>query len=368
MPEGTLSRQAFACNVGLSHMSDAITMPDKVHLVGSIGLDSVEEIFRTVGGMLGRRLRRVPDGEPGPRRLWVTFQYPLLRASAYLQRDPGGALRKTSGIPLLCMADGVNPADIRFGELGYVREARGSYLDFCAARDRGDLPRDARFQVCLPTPMGVTYAFCIPRDVVPVTAAYQRAMVREVELLCRSIPHRDLCIQWDFCHEMVLWDGQPQDQFALASHAEIMDSMRAICAPIPADVEVGFHLCYGDFGAKHYFDPVDAGKMVEVCNALTETVAHKIAYIHMPVPIGRTDDAFFRPLRDLKIDSGTELYLGLVHGTDGAGGTRKRIEVARRYVNDFGIATECGMARARTPETVKQLLQVHADASQEPAA
>ena len=72
-------------------------VPEKVHLVGSIGLDSVEEIYRTVGGMFGRRLRRVPDGEVGPRRLWVTFQYPLLRSSPFLQRDPGGALRKTSG-------------------------------------------------------------------------------------------------------------------------------------------------------------------------------------------------------------------------------------------------------------------------------
>ena len=33
-------------------------VPEKVHLVGSIGLDSVEHIFRTVGRMFGRRLRR----------------------------------------------------------------------------------------------------------------------------------------------------------------------------------------------------------------------------------------------------------------------------------------------------------------------
>ena len=342
-------------------------VPEKVHLVGSIGLDSVEEIFRTVGSMFGRRLKRVPDGEPGPRRLWVTFQYPLLRSSPFLQRDPGGALRKTSGIPLVCLADGVNPDDIRFGELGYVREARGSYLDFCAARERGELPRDARFQVCLPTPMGVTYAFCIPRDVVAVNAAYERAMIAEVERLCQVIPHRDLCIQWDFCHEMVLWDGQPQDQFAHASKDEIMRSMRDICAPIPDDVELGFHLCYGDFGAKHYFDPVDAGKMVEVCNALTETVRHQIAYIHLPVPVDRSDDDYFQPLKELKLKPGTEIYLGLVHGSDGADGTRRRIATASRYLKDFGIATECGVARARTPELVKSLLKVHADVSREPA-
>jgi hypothetical protein len=348
-------------------MNETVTTPDKVHLVGSIGLDSVEEIFRTVGKMLGRRLRRVPDGEVGPRRLWVTFQYPLLRSSPFLQRDPGGALRKTSGIPLLCLADGVNLADIRFGELGYVREARGSYLDFCAARERGDLPRDARFQVCLPTPLGVAYAFLIPRDVVAASEAYQRAMVSEVELLCRSIPHEDLCIQWDFCHEMIQWDGQPQDHFAPASHDEILASVRRVCAPIPDAVEVGFHLCYGDFGAKHFFDPIDAGKMVEVCNALARTVSHTIAYIHLPVPIDRSDDDYFRPLRDLRLDPTTELYLGLVHGADGADGTRRRIATAQRHVKDFGIATECGMARARTPDTVRHLLQVHAEVSREPA-
>lgn len=65
----------------------AETIPDKVHLVGSIALDSVEEVFRTTGRLLGRRLKRVPDGEPCGRRLWISWQYPLLRASAYLRPD-----------------------------------------------------------------------------------------------------------------------------------------------------------------------------------------------------------------------------------------------------------------------------------------
>jgi hypothetical protein len=43
-------------------------VPSKVHLVGSVALDSVEEVFRT-GTVLGHRLRRVLDGEPGGRRI-----------------------------------------------------------------------------------------------------------------------------------------------------------------------------------------------------------------------------------------------------------------------------------------------------------
>jgi hypothetical protein len=152
--------------------------PERVHLVGSIGLGGVEEIFRTVGRRLGGRLRRVPDGEIGGRRLWISWQYPLLRASPFLVPDPGGATHRVSRFPLLCLAAGVDPSDIEFGELGYAREARVSYQDFWAARERGDLPRQVKFQVCLPTPMAVAYAFCIERDVIAVYDAYERDIGR----------------------------------------------------------------------------------------------------------------------------------------------------------------------------------------------
>src|SRR6201988_2854124 len=129
--------------------------PATVHLVGSIGLDTVDDVYRTVGGLLGPYLRRVPDGEVGGRKLWISWQYPLLRASPYLRPDPSGAIRPTNRFPLLTLAEGIAPGDVRFGELGYAREARASYLDFVAARENGELPKNVRFQVCLPTPFAV---------------------------------------------------------------------------------------------------------------------------------------------------------------------------------------------------------------------
>jgi methionine synthase II (cobalamin-independent) len=344
-------------------------IPEGVHLVGSIGLGSVEEIFRTVGERLGRRLKRVPDGEIGGRRLWISWQYPLLRASPFLIPDPSGAVHMISRFPILCLAEGVKPADIDFGELGYAREARASYQDFCAARERGDLPSHVKFQVCLPTPMAVIYAYCSERDVLAVYDAYEKDMIREVAAVCAAIPHHDLCIQWDVCHEMLIWDGQPLDMFPKVgtAHADILSRMQRICSAVPADVELGIHLCYADFRARHFLEPRDAGKMVELANALAKAISHPLAFVHMPVPIARTDDAFFTPLQELNLAAGTELYLGVVHAADGAEGTQKRIAVARRYVRAFGIATECGIARARTPGLVKSLIEVHAATSREPA-
>jgi hypothetical protein len=48
----------------------------------------------------------------------------------------------------------------------------------------------------------------------------------------------------------------------------------------------------------------------------------------MPVLRNRNDDAYFAPLRRLTPHPETELYLGLVHFTDGVEGTRRRIATA----------------------------------------
>jgi hypothetical protein len=334
-----------------------------VHLVGSIGLDTVEDVFRTVGKELGPHLKRIPDGEVGGRKLWISWQYPLLRANTFLRPEPSGKVRPTNRFSLLTLAEGVAPSDVHFGELGYTREARASYLDFVAARDNGELPQAIRFQVCLPTPFAVVSSVVMPEALSAVETAYEKAMIAEVAALARHIPHRDLCIQWDLCNEMVVWDGQPTDAVPYGDEPreKIIARMQRLCSAIPDDVELGLHLCYGDFGGKHFVEPTDAAAMVDFANALSKSMAHQLAYIHMPVPVDRSDDAFHRPFADLKLAEGTALFLGVVHAKDGTAGTKARIAAARRYAPPFGIATECGMARARSEETVRSLLKIHAE-------
>jgi methionine synthase II (cobalamin-independent) len=342
-------------------------IPNKVHFVGSIALDSVEEVFATLGTSLGRRLRRVPDGEPGGRRLWISWQYPLLRAQHFLKADTTRTNQTTGFLPL-GLAENVEPTDVRFGELGYAREARASYEDFLAARKSGKLSAETKFQVALPTPFAVIFPMCLPKDEPTIEAAYERAMLHEVGTICRAISHEDLCIQWDVCIEMILWDGRAtiiRNPFANV-HDSVVERLQVLSRAVPKDVELGFHLCYGDWEAKHFIEPEDAGKLVEVANALAEHVDRPITYIHMPVPADRFDDSYYKPLTTLRLSPKTELYLGLVH-PDGAENTRRRIAAAANYVKDFGIATECGIARARSPELVKKIIKIHAEVSGEPS-
>lgn len=312
-----------------------------VHFVGSVALDSPEEVFAVIGPALGPHLKRVPDGEPGGRRLWISWQIPVLRA------NPSLAPVGPNQTPLR-LAEGVVAEQIHFGELGYAREARASYQDFLAARDAGQLPGAIRFQVSLPTPWAVVMPFCLQPDAHQIYPAYEAAMLREVDRLCVAIPHRDLAIQWDVCIEMVAWDGRWPNSPPFPDMDRVFaGNFARLAEAVPRDVELGFHLCYGDLDARHFVQPIDATKMVEVANLIKRSVDRPVSWLHLPVPIDRTDDGFYVPLSRLELEPDTELYLGLVHAQDGVEGTRRRMTVARRYVTDFGIASECGISRGR---------------------
>ncbi len=172
-------------------------------------------------------------------------------------------------------------------------------------------------------------------------------VLREIEVLCKEIPHADLCIQWDYCIEMLQfdgWTGLPAPKDMVRAFSERLERISPI---IPAEVELDFHHCYGDLDGKHYIEPRDSSKMVELAKLILDRTPRRVNYIHMPVPISRKDEEFYAPLKELKGHPATEFYLGLVHAADGVEGTRKRMEIARKYLPGFGIASESGMARGR---------------------
>src|SRR5690349_21491615 len=287
------------------------TIAIPVHFVGSVALDTPDEVFATAGELLGPHLKRVPDGEPGGRRLWISFQIPVLRANPSL--TPAGQAM----VPLK-LVEGAKPEEIHFGELGYSREARPSYEDFLAARSAGRIPAGVRFQVSLPTPYAVLRPFVQQPDAQQVFPAYERAMLREVERILKAIPHHDLAIQWDVCIEMVTWDGRWPNNPPFPEMEQVFSANFArLAAVVPRDVELGFHLCYGDLDAKHFVQPIDATKMVELANLISSRVQRPIQWMHMPVPIDRRDEAFYAPLAGLQLHPETELFLGLVHVQDG---------------------------------------------------
>ncbi|MDQ6907990.1 MAG: hypothetical protein M3176_14300, partial [Chloroflexota bacterium] len=255
---------------------------------------------------------------------------------------------------------GADRSEIAFDNLGYADAAIASYQTFARLKREGTIPAATRFLVCLPTPLAPVTAFIERASQSAVEPPYEAQMLAEVDRICAAIPRDQLAIQWDTAVEFAIWEGVGWQSHLDDVRGGIIDRLVRIGEHVPADVEMGYHLCYGDAGHQHFVQPKDAANLVTVANDVSARVQRPINWIHMPVPRERDDESFFAPLADLKLHPETELYLGLVHYTDGVEGARKRIAAAQRFVPTFGVATECGFGR-RPPETVAPLMEIHRD-------
>ena len=334
----------------------------KIHLVGSAPFETAEEMFRTAAAHLGAGLKRLPDGEVGERDSWIKWQH------ARIGRSPQFRLADIVPVyvpaPPYELVEGATPAEaIELPDLGYAGAAIDSFETFQELTDEGVIPRGTRFQVGLPTPLSVASAYIVPASRDPFEAAYTRALGGELERIVAAVPAAKLAIQWEAAVEFALLEGLFPSHLGDDMAGAIAQRLAGLVDLVPAGVEAGIHLCYGDSGHRHFCEPADTGHLVAVANGVSARARRSIDWIHMPVPKERDDEAYFAPLADLRLKPGCELYLGLVHTTGRIAGTRRRIDAAERVVRDFGIATECGFGR-RPPDTIPDLFRQHVEAAE----
>jgi SAM-dependent methyltransferase len=331
-------------------------LPLGAHLVGSVPLATAEGVFRTVGGALEDRLRRIPDGETGPRADWIVWQYPVLSSRAEFEVAPPTP-HSYRALPRLRLREGEDGDDLAFEQLGYAEAALSSYQTFSVLKRDGELPRGCRFQVSLPTPLAPISAFIALEDQPLAERAYEAAMAVELERILAGVPHDQLALQWDTNFEFGMLEGDVPVWFPDVKGG-ILERLIRISRLVPPDVELGFHFCSGHDEAKPRHAPADLSRMVEIANTLAASLDRPLSWVHMPVPRERADRAFFAPLRDLRLQPGTELYLGLLHPDDPEG-VERRIAAAHEVAGDFGIATPCGLGRL-PPRQVPELVAAHA--------
>ncbi|KIX93570.1 uncharacterized protein Z520_10748 [Fonsecaea multimorphosa CBS 102226] len=381
--------------------------PQGVHFVGSLPLPTTRDVFKLLGSTMASHIGRMPDGEPASRGLFVAFQRELFLPYPQLintRHNP----TPTSGQPLPNVDEVTRYLETL--ETGYDAAAIESYATFAEMRAAGVIPPGGvKFQVCIATPLNTITATISQNYKAYVEPHYTAALVRSLERIQAEIPHADLAVQIDCAHEFAVleevwtrmdgmerskpwWcdvdsnhhhpaDGEEEEEeedLHETIFRGVVDRIVSFAggSHIAGDVELGLHLCYGDFGHKHFIEPTDMGMMVRVALAVLPRLARRLDYIHMPVPKERDDAAYFAPLRKLLPllrEGGTVLYLGLVRENDEAG-TKRRIETARKVIDGlgeqdrngggggggnitWGIATECGMGRMK-PEDVPGTLEM----------
>jgi len=205
----------------------------------------------------------------------------------------------------------------------------------------------------------------VPSDRPLLLPAPTKHLTGEVAKIAAAIPNDRIAVQWDVCQEVLAWEGY-YEAGPVDFRTETIDVLSRVGEAVPEAIELGYHLCYGSPADEHCVQPKDMAIMVEIANATSAGVARPIQFFHMPVPKGRSDDAYFAPLDNLRLHPETELYLGLIHHDD-AGGDMARLAAAGRHVKVDGVATECGMARG-DPARLPSLLAAHVRAAREAQA
>ena len=231
----------------------------------------------------------------------------------------------------------------------YDEIAISGYDQFCKLRIKGVIPKGVRFQVSLPTPINVLGNLIEPSWRASVEPSYEKALLAALKQIQDNIPDTDLVIQWDLASEFAYLEGAASSPAWFSPLKDgLIERVLRVAAAVHENVALGFYLCYGDMGHKHFVEPKDTALLVEFGNAIVKGVTRPVDRLHMPVPKSRVDADYFAPLKQLDIGD-TELYLGLLH-VDGEEGTRKRIKAAAEFVAPFGLATECGLGRSSQAE------------------
>jgi hypothetical protein len=343
--------------------------PTHVHFNGSVNLADAESVMREVVSRVPSSLRRLPDGETGDRDNWILFQLQkFLQAPWLVPVQPVNVVAGDyEGAPQLRLADGADPAEVTWPDLGYADAYLASYQTFVALREQGIIPDGVRFQVEYPTPMASIGAYIVPDQHAALLGSYERAMFADLGKVIAAIPAEQLAVQWDVAVEF----GILEDAFGPGG-AQAFDAIVAALARcvdrVPAEIPAGLHLCYGDYGHQHFKQPESLALQVRVLNAVVAAAARPVSFVSFTVPQYQRDEGYFAPLAGLAVDPKTELNFALVpyHPAEQAAGTTedqvRLIDAALAASpdggRDWGVCTECGMGRVDRAD-VPALLDLH---------
>jgi hypothetical protein len=345
--------------------------PSTVHFNGSVNLPDAETVMREISSRIPAGVRRMTDGETGERNYWILFQVQKFQAMPEFESVGSGQAYETApdapSMPQLRLADGASGDAVKWPDLGYADAYGKSFQVFDALQADGTIPSGVRFQMQYPTPLASIAGTIVPEDLPSVAASYEAALFADLDRVLAALPHDRCAVQWDVAVEFGLLEGG-FDPSAPASLEEITPGLTRCVDHVPADVPVGLHLCYGDYGHQHFKQPESLAMQVAVVNAVVAGAGRPVDFVSFTVPQARDEEAYFAPLRDLRAGAETELYFALVPyqpADQPQGTTAEQVRVIEAVLadspggaRDWGICTECGMGRVADGD-VPKLLDLH---------
>jgi hypothetical protein len=163
--------------------------PTTVHFNGGVNLPDTETVMREIAARVPAGVRRIPDGETGSRQNWIFFQLEKFWQTPGLEQ--AGVMDTPSEgyeqMPKVRLSDGVEPADVRWADLGYADVYQDSYATFRRLRDEGVIPSSVQFQVQYPTPLASINGWVVPEDQDRLEPSYESALFADLDRLLAAL-------------------------------------------------------------------------------------------------------------------------------------------------------------------------------------
>ncbi len=344
-----------------------------VLLVGSLPFENEEIAMQHALEVVGGNLLALPDGEIGEK----SEKYPLGNRAAWVQ-----------AIIDLCEQDSDNWDVVTAGERGsngfptgyetgpkvkpkrsasemhkylnfrWLEYFQQSYPIFKKLREEHGQP-DLKFQVGLPTGLGMTFGMMNPITALRYAGAFNKRMAYEANEIIKIATPGDVVFQLEVPGEVAMAYKLPKFMVNLALRS-IIDLVNQINPNAP----IGIHLCFGDLNNEALVRADTLDKLVHFTNALIEKwpKTHRLDYIHFPLAEAADppplDSSYYSPLKDVNMPDGVKFIAGFVHD--------KRTEAEHRQIlkaiedlrgHSVDIACSCGLGR-RPQEVAEALIEI----------
>jgi len=342
----------------------------KALLVGSLPFGNEEEAMGFTLEKLGQALFSLPDGEIGE----ITDEYPKGKRAAWVMTAVDICSADTENWQVIKekgrMAEGF-PADYdevqklkpkrpvsemhKYLNFGYLDYFKASYPIFQRLREDHNRP-DLKFQVGVPTGLGITISMMPPLDAIRYVDAFNKRIAYEVNEILKIAP--DVIIQLELPAELKLAYTLPNFMMSLA-----LRSINGLVKKIDPSAQLGIHICLGDLNNVALTQAKTLDKMVKFSNLMVKnwSTHHRLHYVHYPLAEAATppptDKAYYQPLRNIRLPKNVRFIAGFVHEDNIPEANEKilqTIEAIRGTQVD--IACSCGLGR-RSNETAKRLIE-----------
>jgi hypothetical protein len=333
----------------------------RVHLVGTIPVDTTHDALRLVIDTVGDRVTNwLPDGETGSRRNWIGRLVENLRSHDDLELASEGDWSDYESTPRFRVKRGHAFDSV---ELDYFEHFESSWPEF--QKVRSDLGRpDLSFQIGIPGPLDVAFAAFgfSPLAGFRNAGPFETATVREIERI-DEVAGDEVVYQLEIPIEVEVTTRIPSPVRTPGVRWLARRILRVVTKS-PEGTRWGFHLCVGDMNNEAFSRLSDAGPAVQLANALLAQFPprHKLEFLHMPLAHGAipptTDPAFYEPLGDLELPADVRFIAGFGHERQSL---EEQLEV-RGIIEDLigrpvDVASSCGLGRRDVESATANLTQ-----------